>query len=425
MAIQVALLGCGTVGGGVSKLLRQNQELITRRTGEEIIIKKVLARTPKKAKALGFREDQIVSDIEPILADSDIQIVIELIGGIEPSLTYIRECFKAGKHVVSANKDLIATYGPELHELAREKNLDFLYEASVGGGIPIIKPLQETMAGNQIQNMIGILNGTTNYILTRMSREHKSFEDILGDAQALGYAEANPTSDVDGLDAGRKLAILSSIAFNTPVLAEYIHCEGIRDIHIKDILLGKELGYCLKLVGMAKETDKGLQASVFPAFLAEDHPLSSVNDVFNALFITGDAIGDILLYGRGAGEMPTASSVVGDIIAISKNILHHSNGTLQVHYDEPLHLSSPAEIENEYYIRLKVSDKPMMLSKVSSILGKYQISIKSLHQKNAKSDTAEIIMITHQAPDGSMQEALKEMLELEGVIKIPSVIRVL
>jgi homoserine dehydrogenase len=327
--IQIGLLGCGTVGSGVVKLLEKNAATIAQRSGDEVVIRRVLEQDVDKCLALGIEPDRITSNFEDIVNDPEIDIVVELIGGIEPASTYILEAMCQGKHVVTANKDLIAVNGQALFETAEKHQVDFYFEASVGGGIPIVYPLKQSLAGNQIQQVIGILNGTTNYILTKMSRQGLDYQQVLEEAQALGYAEADPTSDVSGLDAARKIAILSSIAFNSRVTLDDVYVEGITGITAEDIRYAHELGFVIKLLAIAKENKWGqIQVRVHPAFLPANHPLAAVNDVFNAVYVQGDAVGEIMHFGRGAGQMPTASAVVGDIIEIVRNLNHQTNARI-------------------------------------------------------------------------------------------------
>lgn len=292
--VNIALLGCGTVGSGVVRLFAQNSELIEKRIGTGVAIKKVLEKDPDKARAFGIRDEQLVASIDEILADEEIQIVVELIGGIEPAYSFIIRAMQNGKHVVTANKDLIAVKGKEIFETAEQNQVDFYFEASVAGGIPIIAALKQSLAANRIDTVIGILNGTTNYILTKMSREGLTFDTVLKEAQELGYAESDPTSDVEGLDAARKIAILSSLAFNTRTTFEDVYVEGISGISPLDIEYGRELGYVIKLLAIAREVDGRIHTRVHPAMLKRSHPLAVVDDVFNAVFVQGDAVGDLM-----------------------------------------------------------------------------------------------------------------------------------
>ncbi|MDD2498380.1 MAG: homoserine dehydrogenase, partial [Desulfitobacteriaceae bacterium] len=316
--VNVAVIGMGTVGTGVVKVLINNQENIARKVGANIKIKKILDKNSErvlpKIGELNLDKDILTNDLKNIIDDQDIQVVVETIGGIEPAKSIISQVLEAGKSVVTANKDLIASHGKELFDVAKKEHVDLFFEASVAGGIPIIQSLKESLAGNRIRQIVGIVNGTTNYILTKMTAEGKDFEDVLKEAQELGYAEANPTSDVGGYDAARKMAILASIAFNSRITDSEVYVEGITNISGLDIAYAKELGYVIKLVGITKEENNEVEVRVHPAMIPVEHPLSAVNDAFNAVFVEGDAVGKTMFYGRGAGELPTASAVVGDII---------------------------------------------------------------------------------------------------------------
>ena len=313
--IKIGLLGLGTVGTGVYKLIRMRSDVMERTIGAQLEIKKILVHNKNK-KREGVDESLLTDNWKDILEDEEIQIVIEVIGGIEPAKTMILEALKAGKNVVSANKDLIAEEGRELLDTAQEYGKDFLFEAAVAGGIPIIRPLKQCLAGNEITDVLGIVNGTTNYILTKMFEEGMEFEDALRQAQKLGYAEADPTADVEGLDAGRKVAIMASIAFHSRVVFSDVYTEGITKITAADIAYAKEFDSVIKLLGVARNTESGIEVGVYPVMLPKDHPLASVRESFNAVFIHGDAVDDAMFYGRGAGEMPTASAVVGDVIDV-------------------------------------------------------------------------------------------------------------
>ncbi len=422
--IRIGLLGCGTVGSGVVELLKNNADIISRRTGEQIELKKVLDKDLDKCRALGIDEDKITADFEDILQDDEIDIVVELIGGIEPALNMIIRAMQHGKHIVTANKDLIAVKGKELFDVAKEYQVDLYFEASVAGGIPIIYPLKQSLAGNQIKEVIGILNGTTNYILTKMSEEDRPFEEILAEAQELGYAEADPTSDIEGLDAGRKIAILSSIAFNSRVTFDDVHIEGISKITPSDIKFARDLGYVIKLLAVAKQGDDGsIQARVHPAFLPRKHPLAGVNDVYNAVFITGDAVGEIMHYGRGAGKLPTASSVVGDIIDIGRNIVHHSSGRIGCTCYEHKRILDISQLRAEFYIRMTVKDRPGVLAGIAGVFGSNNVSLATVFQTTHGGETAELILITHEVEEQDLNDSLAVLRGMHIVGNIDNVIR--
>lgn len=379
--INIGLLGCGTVGSGVVKLLQENRAAIEAKTNSQLSIVKVLELDRQKCLQSGIDDSIITDNIEEIINDESIDIVVELIGGIEPALSFITAAMKKGKHVVTANKDLIAEHGEELFATAAENGVDFYFEASVGGGIPIVYPLKQSLAGNKIQEVIGILNGTTNYILTKMSQEGRDFEEVLQEAQQLGYAESDPTADIGGWDAARKIAILSSIAFNSRVTLSDVYVEGITSINAKDILYARELGFVIKLLAIAKESDGKIQSRVHPAFLPMGHPLANVNGVFNAIFVRGNAVGDVMHFGRGAGQMPTASAVVGDIIEIGRNMAFQINSRIGCTCYEEKEILPIDELCAQYYIRMNVTDRPGVLAGIAGVFGANQVSIASVIQE--------------------------------------------
>ena len=325
--IKVALLGVGTVGTGVYKLIQRRADVMVRTIGAEMEVSKILVHNLNKQRE-GIDASLLTDNWQEIINDPEIQIVVEVMGGIEPARTMILEALHAGKHVVTANKDLLAAYGKELLDAAEEKHCDLLFEAAVAGGIPIIRPLKQCLAGNEIDEVIGIVNGTTNYILTKMFEENMSFEEALAKATELGYAEADPTADVEGLDAGRKVAIMASIAFHSRVVFDDVYTEGITKITADDIAYAKEFDSVITLLGVAHNTEGGIEVGVYPMLLNKEHPLASVRDSFNAVFVHGDAVDDAMFYGRGAGELPTASAVMGDIIDVARNIEYGCNGRI-------------------------------------------------------------------------------------------------
>ena len=422
--INIGLLGCGTVGSGVVELLQKNTETIARRTGDTITLKKVLEKDQDKCRTLGIPDDMLAADINDILSDANINIVVELMGGIEPAFTFIIQAMRAGKHVVTANKDLIAVKGKELFETAEECGIDFYFEASVAGGIPIVYPLKQSLAGNRIQEVIGILNGTTNYILTKMSQEGQEFSQVLAEAQQLGYAEFDPTADVEGLDAARKIAILSSIAFNSRITLDDVYVEGITSITPADIKYARELGYVIKLLAIAKEDEEGrIQARVHPAFLPLNHPLAVVNDVFNAVFVRGDAVGEIMHFGRGAGKMPTASAVVGDIIEIGRNLLSQSNARIGCTCYESKTILGIQELQAKYYVRMTVEDRPGVLAGIAGVFGNNRVSIATVLQKTSEAGMAELILITHKVREQDLRDSLTDLKGMSIIGAINNVIR--
>jgi homoserine dehydrogenase len=415
--MKIGLMGLGTVGTGVVHLINQNGKNIEKKLGEKIEIKKILVKDPNKKRA-SFAEGKITFDANDILEDEEIDVVVEVMGKEHPALEYIIKALKKGKHVVTANKEVIAVHGKELIKLATENKVNLLYEASVGGGIPIIRPLKQCLAANKIYEIKGILNGTTNYILTEMKQKGLDFEEALKEAQQKGYAEADPTDDVEGFDAARKLAILCTLAFNKFILPEKIYTKGIKSISKSDIKYAEELGYHVKLIAYAKiDENERLEAWVHPVMIKKDNPLSSVNGVFNAILVDGNAVGEVMFYGQGAGMMPTASAVVADIMDV-KNHIVIQNGC------EDADLLPVVDTASKYYIRLIAIDKPGVMSKITGILGDKGISLLSVVQKGVLKDTAEIVLITHIANTGKVFEALDEIQNMKEVESIESVIRV-
>ena len=421
--INVALLGCGTVGSGVYKLLQQNADIIKMRTGTEIKIKKILEKDVQKCLDLGISEDMLAEDYAAIIQDEEIDVVVELIGGLDPAYNYIYQALENGKHVVTANKDLIAEKGKDLFDLAAARGLDLHFEASVAGGIPIIQPLKQSLAGNRIQEVIGILNGTTNYILTKMTLEGRAFDEVLAEAQELGYAEADPAADIYGLDAARKIAILSSIAFNSRVTLEDVYVEGITTIEPMDIKFAEELGFVIKLLAVAKEEEGQIQIRVHPAFIPANHPLAAVTDAFNAVFVRGDAVGDIMHYGRGAGQMPTASSVVGDIIDIARNITHGCTGRIICTCYEEKPVIKINDLSAQFYIRMNVKDRPGVLAGIAGVFGSNDVSLATVLQKTSGKDMAVLILITHKVKEQDLRDSLTVLNGMSIVGEINNVIR--
>lgn len=422
-AINIALLGMGTVGTGVVKILTKNAHNITQKVGAPVAIKKILVRNPHKSRAI-TTDAEFVTDFDTILNDPDIAIVVELMGGETPSKDYMLAALKAGKHVVTANKDVVAKYGRELFGAAEASHVDFLFEASVGGGIPIIRPLKQCLAANQITEIMGIVNGTTNYMLTKMSNEKLDYADVLAEAQAKGYAEADPTADVGGFDAARKIAILASIGFGARVTLEDVSIEGINNISIQDIEYAKELGFIIKLLAIAKEDEHGINVRVHPAFLPTSHPLAAVNDVFNAIFVKGDAVGETMFYGRGAGELPTASAVAADIIDVARDIRHNASSRILCTCFEQKPIYPVDKIESSYYIRLLVEDKPGVLAAIAGAFGAQQVSLHSVIQKRKVEGSTELVLITYRVSDENIRLAMSTLLGMSVVSKVGSVIRV-
>lgn len=419
--VNIALLGLGTVGAGVLKILKENGHSINQKVGAEVVIKKVLVRNLEKVRDV---EANLTINFEDILNDSEIDIVVEVMGGEQPAKNYIIQALDAGKHVVTANKDVIAKYGRELFEAAEKANVDLMFEASVGGGIPIIRPLKQCLAANKITEVMGIVNGTTNYMLTKMTNDRMDFAEVLAEAQAKGYAESDPTADVGGLDAARKIAILSSIAFGTRVSLDQVSVEGITNISLQDIEYARELGYVIKLLAIGRDSDRGIDVRVHPAFVPNDHPLSTVSDVFNAIYVNGDAVGEAMFYGRGAGQLPTASAVTADIIDVSRNILHNDNGRILCTCYEEKKFCPIQKTESPYYVRLIVEDKPGVLAAIAGAFGAQQVSLNSVIQKRRVNNCAEIVLITSNVPDASVRLAIDTIKGMSVVNQIQSVVRV-
>jgi len=423
--VKLGIIGLGTVGTGTVRLLERNCDIIARRCGGPLKIAKIATLNPSKPRAIPIDPALLTSDVGAILDDPEISIVAELIGGVEPAKDYVLKAIAAGKSVVTANKELIAKCGADIQSAAEAAGVDFLFEGSVGGGIPLIKPLRESLAGNTMSELIGIVNGTTNYILTSMTREARGFGEVLAEAQQLGFAEADPTSDVDAFDAVYKLAILADVAFGVRVNISDIYREGIRGVSARDIDYATELGYVIKLVAVARKHESGtLELRVHPALLPASHPLSSVNDSFNAVMATGDAVGEVMFYGRGAGSDPTGSAVVGDIMEAARNI---RGGGKHIAEGESLHptaICQFGDIVTRFCVRMQVADRPGVLAQIAAIFGEQGISLESVLQKRADDQTAEIFWMTHRAAQHAMDASLQQFARMPMVHEVSSVLRV-
>ena len=420
--IKVALLGVGTVGTGVYKLIQRRADVMVRTIGAEMEVSKILVHNLNKQRE-GIDASLLTDNWQEIVNDPEIQIVVEVMGGIEPARTMILEALHAGKHVVTANKDLLAAHGKELLDAAEEKHCDLLFEAAVAGGIPIIRPLKQCLAGNEINEVIGIVNGTTNYILTKMFEENMSFEEALAKATELGYAEADPTADVEGLDAGRKVAIMASIAFHSRVVFDDVYTEGITKITADDIAYAKEFDSVIKLLGVAHNTEGGIEVGVYPMLLNKEHPLASVRDSFNAVFVHGDAVDDAMFYGRGAGELPTASSVMGDIIDVARNIAYGCNGRISCTCYRETPIKKFDEVENKFFLRMQVKNQPGVLASIATVFGSHGVSIARVVQKHIKGDQAELVIVTDKVREDYLKNALEQLRDIENIFEISSVIR--
>ncbi len=420
--IGIGLLGLGTVGTGVYKLLHMRADDMEHTVGAKLEIRKILVHNINK-KRENVDSSLLTDDWKEMIHDDEIQIIVEVMGGMEPARTIILEALKAGKNVVSANKDLIAEDGRILLDTAQENGRDFLFEAAVAGGIPIIRPLKQCLAGNEISNVMGIVNGTTNYILTRMFEDGMEFGDALGKAQELGYAEADPTSDIEGLDAARKVAIMASIAFHSRVVFSDVYTQGITKITARDIAYAKDFGLVIKLLGVAKNTEDGIEAGVYPMMIGKDHPLASVRDSFNAVFIHGDAVDDAMFYGRGAGEMPTASAVVGDVIDAARDIQHNCTARINCTCYRDLPIKSWGDVRNKFFIRMQVKNQPGVLAAIAQVFGEHKVSIERVVQDHAEPESAELVIVTELVKEKYMNRALDELKSMDRIYEISSVIR--
>lgn len=421
--VGVAILGLGVVGGGTYKILVDNKEYFKKTQDLDVTVENVLERSRERALSLGIEESKIASNIEEVVSNPNVDIVVEVIGGVEPAKTFVLKALMSGKSVVTSNKELFAKHWPELEEAARRRRVGLFFEASCVGGVPIIRTLQESMQANKIQSIKGIINGTTNYILTKMTAEGWSYEDALKEAQRLGYAEANPTADVEGYDAMYKLSILSSLAFNKKIGIENVYREGITGIKKEDIAYGRELGYALKLLGIGKNSDKGVEVRVHPTFIKLDNPLATVSDSFNAVHLVGDSVGEIMLYGRGAGALPTGSAIVSDVIFAAKHVEY-----TYASFDNTEKGKKATKFVNdfmsEYYIRLTVKDEIGVLSKFTGEFAKNKLSISEVKQVGSSENSCEVIIITHKCKESHVKKTLEKLNGNNGVVKVEACIRI-
>ncbi|WP_446897183.1 homoserine dehydrogenase [Clostridium sp. LBM24168] len=425
--IRIALMGLGNVGMGVWIILYSNKKEIMKRSGYEVEIAKILVKDKNKDRDVDVPDNVITTDINDILEDDSIKIVVEVMGGIEPAREYMLKCMDRKKHIVTANKMLIATDGDELFEKADNMGVMFNYEASVAGGIPIINGIEESLTANKIRELYGIVNGTTNYILTKMELERMDFNVALKQAQEMGYAEADPTSDIEGFDAQYKLAILSSLAFGTKIDVNNVYREGITKIESIDMKYAKRSGMVIKMLAIAKDNEGKLELRVHPTMIPKEHPLANVYDSFNAIFIKGNAVGDLMFYGRGAGSLPTGSAVVSDIIAMLRNNVDIENSNPVVKnnlWDRKI--KDIGESESKFYIRINVIDQSGVLGEITTILGKHDVSLRSVIQKGDENLKGEVtvVMITHKTKQTEIDAAVREIISLESVLKIDNIIRI-
>lgn len=423
--IGVGLVGLGTVGSGVVRILAAHRADFARRAGVDIELVRVADRNPERASALGLPPELYATDISELVADPRVDVVIELIGGTGAAKDVVLQALHAGKSVVTANKALMASSGQEVMEAAAEAGVDIMFEASVGGGIPIIGPLKHSLVSNEIVSVVGIVNGTTNYILTRMADDGLDYGTALAEAQAKGFAEADPTADVDGHDAAAKIAILASIAFNSRVTVDRVPVEGIRGVSSIDIAYAAEMGYAIKLIAVARRTPEGVDVRVHPAMIPAQHPLAKVGGVYNAIYVTGDAVGETMFFGEGAGSLPAASAVVGDLIEVARHIRSGCLNLVGCTCNERLAVRDISSLQTGFFIRFAVADRPGVLAAVASKFGAHGVSIASVIQKRvSESGEAEIVYVTHRASEGDVREALADIETLDVVSAVASVLRV-
>ena len=428
--IGVGLIGFGTVGAGVARILLQNASLIQRRVGVPLELVRVADLDVTRDRGVKLSPGILTTDARDVLDDPAIDVVLELIGGYGVAKQVILDAMARGKHVVTANKALLAVHGEEIFEAAARHHVDLGFEASVGGGIPVIRALTEGLAANTILSIYGIINGTSNYILSRMTSQGHGFQEVLAESQRAGYAEADPTFDVEGIDSAHKLSIMVSLAYGTPVNVKEVYTEGISHLAPLDITYAKEFGYTIKLLGIAKFSDSEVEARVHPTMIPSSSPIAQVDGVYNAIQLVGDAVADIVLYGQGAGAMPTGSAVVSDVIAIARNLLTGSTGrvppaSFQQDQRRPLRIRPMEEITSLYYMRFMVLDEPGVLSKISGVLGDHRISISSVIQQGRKEgQTVPVVIMTHRASERNVQAALREIDPMAFVSEPTTLIRV-
>ncbi len=425
--VRIGLLGCGTVGAALAALVGEQRDTIAARAGVDLRITRVAVRDLGRVRDVDLDPSVFTTDAAAVVTDPDVDVVVEVMGGVDPARDLVLAALAAGKPVVTANKELLATAGAEVFSAADAAQVDLLFEAAVAGGIPLVRPLRESLRGEPITRVMGIVNGTTNYILTRMAEAGAAYADALAEAQALGYAEADPTADVEGHDAGSKCAILASIAFGAQVTAADVHREGISRITAADIAYAARKGYVVKLLAVAEllpAADGGhdISARVHPAFVPATHPLAAVRESFNAVFVEGEAVGDLMFYGRGAGGGPTASAVLGDLIDAAVNRQHHTHGSIGEL--RPARLRPLDQLSSPFYICLEVADRPGVLAAVAGVFGRHGVSISSVEQ-TGRAERADLVFITHSAVEANVRATLAELGDLDVVRDIGSVLRVL
>jgi homoserine dehydrogenase len=420
--VRVGVLGCGNVGTALLRLLDDHADDIAMRSGCRLEVTRVAVRDPDRDRDVPVPRERFTTDGAVVVDDPDVDVVCELMGGIEPARALIARAFGNGKPVVTANKELLANHGKEIFDAAEEAGVDLFFEAAVAGGIPLIRPLKESLAGERVLRILGIVNGTTNFILTQMSEHRWSFEQALAEAQRLGYAEADPTADVEGYDAAAKIAILASIAFSARVVAGDVYREGIAKITAQDIADAERMGYVVKLLAIAELEDEAISARVHPAMIPASHPLAAVRDAFNAVFVEGAKVGQLMFYGRGAGGDPTATAVAGDLVSVARNVVTGGRGIgCTCRLQRPIRPMD--DTRDQYYLNLHVEDRPGVLAEVADRFGGNGVSIERVWQEGA-GDEATLVFITHRTREGAFQKTVQAVRELEAVRNVQSILRV-
>lgn len=420
--INIGLLGCGTIGSGVFHLMEENAAVLAEAAGSPLTVSGILVKDPDEPRPFPAHKSLMTTDPGALLDDDEIDVFVEVMGGLEPARALALEILESGRPLVTANKELLANHGRELIEAAAGSGAQLRFEASVGGGIPLLRPLEESLGGDRIRKILGIVNGTTNYILTRMSREGITYEEALAEAQSLGYAEADPEADVEGTDAASKLAILCSIAFKVGATAGQVFREGITGVRPEDLQNAAELGYAVKLLAIADHEDDAISARVHPTMLPLEHPLSSIAGNFNAIFVIGESVGELMFYGQGAGSLPTATAVLGDVVNVVRN-LGRPPASRRSYWSRPAEVKAIEDVTTRFYMVLKVADRPGVLAQIAGVFGENQVSLESVVQKGF-GESAQIVLITHEVVEANFRAAREGLEKLEVVLEIPSVIRV-
>jgi homoserine dehydrogenase len=423
LPVRVGLLGCGIVGGATARILLEHADTVTQRAGVPVELARVAVRSTSKRREVELPPGCLTTDAWSVVTDPTVDILVEAIGGIEPALDLIVHALKSGKQVVTANKELLSTLGREVTQVAEDSGADLLFEASVAGGIPIIRPINESLAGDRITRVMGIVNGTTNFILTRMSETGESFSEALSEAERLGYTELDPSADIEGFDSAAKIAILASLAFDARMVAGNVHREGITHVSPEDIKAAHEMGYEVKLLAVAEQLDGEISARVHPAMLPRTHPLASVRDVFNAVFVEGEEAGELMFLGRGAGGAPSASAVLGDIVEIARNLAGGGRSARSKCFTKEARIRPQDDISVRYYVVLSVHDQPGVLAEVAGIFARHGISIASVRQEGS-GDEATLALITHRAGEGRHQATFRELETSDAVKSVGSRLRV-